>query len=215
MVRTVVTAFGTKLQMVSLLASTDVRKETMEQNYVAYVAPELLAAWFPEGAEALGRYTSSPRPDRIDIVEVRKEGERYIVEANVIEVIEVNTEVAAVYPVTLTFEKRGMNWMIAEMIRGAYSEIPHTQTIIGYWECLPVKDHTIEHTLECAIGIAVDQSDGHFAVNTSLMSQYPVDFPTGTKVRISGVVTPVNQLSSIQKFDIDGIINATVIERVD
>ncbi len=46
------------------------------------------------------------------------------------------------------------------------------------------------------------------------MSQYPVDFPTGTLVRVSGVVTGVEMLSSIQKYDIIGIISATMIEEM-
>ena len=81
-------------------------------------------------------------------------------------------------------------------------------------ECLPHRDTTGPQTMECAFGIAVDQSDGHYAVDTSLMSQYPVDYPTGTKVRVSGVVTPSEQLSSIQKYNIDGIIRATTIEKI-
>jgi hypothetical protein len=91
---------------------------------------------------------------------------------------------------------------------------PQNQTIVGYWECLPHKNTTGPQTMECAFGIAVDQSDGHFGIDTSLMSTYPVDFPTGTRVRVTGVVTPVNQLSSVQKYDIDGIIRATVIEKI-
>lgn len=91
---------------------------------------------------------------------------------------------------------------------------PQSQTVVGYWECLPHKNTSGPQTLECAFGIAIDQSDGHLAVDTSLMSTYPVDYPTGTKVRVTGIVTPVNELSSIQKYDIDGIIRATVIEKL-
>ncbi len=215
-VRDVVTKFGTKLQMVSLLAPTEVRQGTMEKYYSEYVAPELLITWLPEGAEALGRYASSPWPDHIKIQNVRLAGNEYIVDADVIEMTNTDggTEIAATYPIALTLQKREGKWMITSMEKGAYSEIPHRQTIVGYWECLPVADTSTEHTLECAIGIAVDQSDGHFAVNTALMSQYPVDLPMGTKVRVSGVITPANQLSSTQKYDIDGIINATVIEKI-
>ena len=68
--------------------------------------------------------------------------------------------------------------------------------------------------MECAFGIAVDKSDGHYAVSMSLMSTYPVDFPTGTHVRVTGVVTPADQLNSVQKYDIDGIINATEIQKI-
>ncbi len=87
-------------------------------------------------------------------------------------------------------------------------------TEFGTWECLPVKDPSQPHTLECAFGIAVDQSDAHYAVDTQFMPSQPVDFPTGAKVRVTGKVTPVEQLSSIQKYDIDGIISATSIEKI-
>jgi hypothetical protein len=215
-VRRVVTEFGATLQKVSLLASTADRKAAMELHYAPYVSPELIAAWIPEGKEALGRYASSPWPERIDIVEVREENNYFVVEGNVIEVVngEEGTTPAAVYPVTLTLEKISDKWLITKMNKGAYSELPQRRTIVGYWECLPHKDRTGPQTLECAFGIAVDQSDGHYAVDTRLMGAYPIDFPTGTKVRVSGVVTPADQLSSTQKYDIDGIIRATVIEKI-
>ena len=38
---------------------------------------------------------------------------------------------------------------------------------------------------------------------------------TTTTQRVTGVVTPANQLSSEQKYDIDGIIGATSIERLE
>jgi len=217
-VRALVSEFGTKLQFVPLLAPTAERKAAMESHYAPYVAPELIAAWAPEGAEALGRYASSPWPERIEIVEVRQEGRNFVVEGNVIEITSVEAgtgrAAAAVYPVTLALEKRGEGWRIVKAEKGAYSEIPHRQSIVGFWECLPHKDTSGPQTLECAFGIAVDQSDAHYAVNTALMSTYPVDYPTGTKVRVTGIVTPANQLSSPQKYDIDGIISATVIEKI-
>ncbi len=217
-IETMVMEFGTKLRMVSLLAPTAERKAAMDANYSAYVAPELLAAWYPEGAEALGRYTSNPWPESMGVVEIRNTGaDTYAVEANIVEVTTAPggaVEPAAVQPVTLAVEKRGGTWLIVEMEKGAYSQLPTRQTVVGYWECLPHKDTTGPQTMECAFGIAIDQSDGHYAVNTSLMSTYPVDFPTGTKVRVTGIVTPANQLSSIQKYDIDGIISATLIEKI-
>jgi hypothetical protein len=213
-VRIVVSEFGARLKNVSLAAPTAERHSAMEANYRAYVAPELLAQWSQEGAVALGRYSSSPWPENIDIVEVRSTDGSYVVQGNVIEFAngtDGDSQVAAVYPVTLTLEKREGQWMITEAEKGAYSELPQRRTIVGYWECLPHKDTTGPQTTECALGIAVDQSDGHYAVNTALMAAHPIDFSTGTKVRVTGVVTPANQLSSIQKYDIDGIINATEI----
>lgn len=139
-VRQVVTDFGTKIQMVSLLAPEAERRAAMQANYGPYVAPELITAWVPEGAEALGRYASSPWPEKIDIVEIRSEGKNRVVEGNVVEVTNADndkTTAAAVYPVTLTLEQRDGQWMIIKTEKGSYSQLPQRQTIIGYWECLP------------------------------------------------------------------------------
>ncbi len=217
-VRSLVNEFGKKLQLVTLLASGEERKAAMDAAYGAYVAPELLTKWYPEGEVALGRHSSSPWPDRIDIVEVRPVDGNFVVEANVIEVandVSGSTTAAAVYPITLSLEKRDGEWRIVKMEKGSYSTLPTRQSIVGFWECLPPKDKNGPHTMECAFGIAVDQSDGHYAVDTALMATYPVDFPMGTKVRVTGVVTPVQNMSSIQKYDIDGIISATTIEKVE
>lgn len=216
-VRQVVTEFGTKLQAVPLLAPAETRKAAMEENYGPYVAPELLDRWAAGSSEALGRSVSSPWPERIDIVEVRQEGDTYVVEGNVREIA--NTEgggtvVVAVYPVTLTLQKmQDGEWRIVQAAKGAYSEIPRPQAIIGTWECLPHKDQTGPQTMECALGVAVDTAT-HYGVSTELMATYPVDFPTGAKVRVAGTVTPVEQLSALQKYDITGVIHATAIERI-
>jgi len=87
---------------------------------------------------------------------------------------------------------------------------PERVSVVGYWECLPKKGDG-PHTMECAFGIAIDQSDGHYAINTALMSTYPVDYSTGTKVRVSGTLHPAEPNTS---YDIDGIIWATTIEKI-
>jgi len=51
-------------------------------------------------------------------------------------------------------------------------------------------------------------------VDTSAMSIYPIEYPTGTHVKIEGIVVPADQLSSIQKYNIDGIIRATSIQKI-
>jgi hypothetical protein len=219
LVRALITDFGTKLQMVPLLAPAAERKAAMETYYKFHVAPELIAQWAPEGAEALGRSTSSPWPERIEIADVQKTAPgAYKVEANVIEVANIasTTQVVAVYPVTFALEERGTQLLIVKMEKGPYSEIPHRQTVVGFWECLPHKAGQ-PTTEECALGIAVDQSDGHFALDLGLMARAPVEYDPGTKVRVEGVVTPANQLSSVQwqKYDIDGIISATTIQEVE
>lgn len=166
-------------------------------------------------AAAAGFATSSQRVDVVSVEQIG-EGAVYRVEANVIQLsADALATPLGVQPVTLMIEQQGEAWVITEAERGAYSELPQRQTVVGFWECLPKKGPG-PHTMECAFGIAKDQSDGHLAVNTQLMSRAPVDYPVGTKVRIEGVVTPAQMLSSDQwrSYDIDGIINATSIEIV-
>ncbi|OGC88887.1 hypothetical protein A2419_02560 [Candidatus Adlerbacteria bacterium RIFOXYC1_FULL_48_26] len=156
------------------------------------------------------------KPSKINIVSIAprasgKAFESYQVEANIVETV--SGSPSGVYPVSITVEKQGGSWMITALTKGAYSELPQRTTITGIWECLPHKGDG-PHTMECAFGIAKDQSDGHYAVDTSLMSTYPVDYPTGTHLKIEGIVTPANQLSSVQKYDIDGIIRATSITKI-
>lgn len=215
-IRTMVTEFGTKLQLVSLMSPT--ASADMSAHYSAYLAPELLAAWQQDPSQALGRRTSSPWPERVEIVEVVSTGGPYVVNANILESANdgTGTQPFAVQPVTLTVENRNSAWVITHVEKGSYSQLPQRQTVVGYWECLPKKGPG-PHTMECAFGIALDQSDGHMAVNTMLMSQMPVEYAVGTKVRIEGVVTPANQLSAAQwqSYDIDGIISATSIQIVE
>lgn len=112
------------------------------------------------------------------------------VQGNVIKVANGNNEIeiAAVYPVTVE----------------------------GYWECLPHKNTQGPQTGECAIGIAVDQSDAHYALDLQALPNQPVSFPTGTRVLVEGTMVPASQLNSDiwQKYPIDGIISVTNVLRI-
>lgn len=211
--------FGGLMRNISLL-SPDAAAQIQAQ-YAMYATPELVGQWVANPSEAPGRKTSSPWPDHINVVSVVPKAsgaafQSYQVEVNVVEVTSAQggTAAAGVYPVSVGVEKRNGQWMITSWTPGAYSELPQQVTIDGIWECLPHKDKTGPQTMECAFGLAKDQSDGHYAISTALMSQYPVDYATGTHVRVTGVLTPANQLSSIQKYDIDGIIQATSITKL-
>jgi hypothetical protein len=212
-VRTVIKNFGNSLKMVSLLAPD--ASTQIQTYYSAYVTPELLASWAADPALATGRQTSSPWPERIDIVNVQINGTRAAVEGSVIEVTSADAPLvpAAVYPVTMALEKRGDTWLITSLAKGAYSELPKQVTVTGIWECLPHKDTNGPQTMECAFGIQADDGS-HYAIDTRLMSEYPVDYATGSRVRVQGTLTPVEALSSIQKYDIKGIVSATTIEEI-
>lgn len=96
------------------------------------------------------------------------------------------------------------------------SILPERVSVVGYWECLPHRNATGPQTKECMLGLALDQSDGHLALDLSLMSSYAVDLSVGTKVRVEGIFIPANQLSTNQwdKYDIDGVLSATAIKKV-
>lgn len=209
--------FGKKLRNVSLLMPEADLQQKMEAEYGAYVTPELLLRWQEAPGEALGRSVSSPWPERIEVVSITRGGNAYIVEGNVIEVTSADapSEPAAVYPVTLTMENRDGKWLIAEVQKGAYSKLPGRITVLGQWECLPHTNQVGPQTLECAFGIKSDDGK-HYGVDLALLEIAPVDYPTGTRIRVEGVLTRKEALSSNvwQKYPIEGIIGVTGIDEI-
>lgn len=122
----IVEAFGKKLQAVSLLAPKDILEKSMKENYGEFVSQELLEKWIsnPEGAP--GRLTSSPWPDRIEILEVKQLSEnKYQVQGKIIEIANAKdsgTEVVAKRPITLVLEMLDGKWLITAAELGEYEE---------------------------------------------------------------------------------------------
>lgn len=71
-----VVAFGERLAAVSTTGPAAAAREAMRAQYGPLVAPELLARWQAEPAQAPGRAVSSPWPDRIAVRRVRRLGPR-------------------------------------------------------------------------------------------------------------------------------------------
>jgi len=69
--RDVVLRFGERLQRVSLLAPDSLARASIRSEYGGFVSPALLETWLEHPSGAPGRVTSSPWPDRIEIVEAR------------------------------------------------------------------------------------------------------------------------------------------------
>ncbi len=220
-IRAQVTEFGLKLKNVSLLMPVNDLKKQLTVEYAKYLTPELLAVWQKDPTKALGRRVSSPWPEKINIVEITKLGEdAYKVEGNVVEVTSTDTssagQLVALYPVTFRVEKIGDTWLIAEATQGSYSEVPQKIVVEGVWECLPHKDTSGPQTLECGFGIKADQNGAHYALDLQSLKEYPVNFPTGSRIRVEGTFVPVEQLSSNawQKYPIKGIISVTKIDTI-
>jgi len=177
----------------------------MEAQYSRLVSPELLGQWKADPSAAIGRAVSNPVPDSIDIVSVESVADgTYRVSGNVIEVTASDPKKpAAVYPLTLIVERRGGAWLITATEKGAYSELPQERTLTGETVCLPHKD-TSGITLECAIGLQTGPEEFYGLDMSGLQSGTYLD--TGKRVEVTGTVTPVEALSSIQKYDIRGVM---------
>lgn len=115
-VNRVVEDFGRKLQLVSLLAPEDVLEKSMQEHYGGFVSPGLLEQWLKDPVNAPGRLTSSPWPDRIEILSTEKISEEaYEVKGEIIEVADVEKkEIVAKRPIILVVEKTDGKWMICD-----------------------------------------------------------------------------------------------------
>jgi len=126
-VANIVESFGKKLQEVSLLAPKEVLEKSMKESYGDFVTSELIEKWIRDPMNAPGRLTSSPWPDRIEILAIDKLTEdRYEVKGEVIEVTsteKTEDRIAAKRPITLAVRKIDGRWLIDDVKLGDYEEI--------------------------------------------------------------------------------------------
>lgn len=117
-VRTVVEAFGKSLKQVSLTAEPQVASKAITNIYAPYLTSTLLNSWALEPDLALGKVTSSPWPERIEITQMTKSTDtEYHVMGNVIQVTSdtLNQEHGASQdPIDLIVQKVHSEWLINE-----------------------------------------------------------------------------------------------------
>jgi len=123
-VTNIVESFGKKLQEVSLLAPKEVLEKSMKESYGDFVTSELIAKWINDPMNAPGRLTSSPWPDRIEILAIEKSsGNEYKVDGEIIEVTSIEKEeggIAAKRLITLAIKKIDNRWLINDVKLGEY-----------------------------------------------------------------------------------------------
>jgi len=120
-VRELVTEFGKRLQMVSLLAPEDSLRASLEENYGGLVSSELLSKWADRPENAPGRLVSSPWPDRIEITSIEEVEEGYKVQGKIVEVTSAEEDKpAAERPITLTVTEAEGKWIIVDVVLGDY-----------------------------------------------------------------------------------------------
>ncbi len=95
-------------------------------------------------------------------------------------------------------------------LSGPPNYTPYRTTLTGTQVCLPHKNTSGPQTLECAIGMKADSGE-YYALDFNLMSQTPPNIPSGARFTASGVITPVENLSSDhwQKYNMKGIFSVT------
>ncbi|MCL5071020.1 MAG: hypothetical protein M1308_09010 [Actinobacteria bacterium] len=120
-IKTIVESFGKVLASVSLLSPPDIFENDIKKYYSPFLSKELISEWMENPSEALGRLTSSPWPDHIEIIEVKKVTvNKYEVSANVVEITSVEEAqggYADKYGVDLTLERINEEWLIVEAVK--------------------------------------------------------------------------------------------------
>jgi hypothetical protein len=108
--------FGTRLQMVSLLAPDAVQE--LQKQYAEFVSPALLEAWLNDISKAPGRMVSSPWPDRIEITNLSSESsDRYEITGYIVEITSTEVgsgETPAKIPVRIVVQRAQGGWLISE-----------------------------------------------------------------------------------------------------
>ncbi len=87
---------------------------------------------------------------------------------------------------------------------------PKRMTLSGTYVCLPHKDTSGPQTLECALGLKADNGK-YYALDFNLMSQTRPNLKTGDRITATGIMTPVENLSSDhwKVYPITGIFSIT------
>jgi len=118
-VKSLITNFGEKLKMVSILAPEDILMKSIEENYSEYISTNLLEKWKQDPKSAPGRLTSSPWPDRIEILDLEKVSENeYEVTGEIVEVTSTdqsNGKATSKIPVVLKVINDNGKWVIDDV----------------------------------------------------------------------------------------------------
>lgn len=101
----------------------------------------------------------------------------------------------------------------SERVTGENENIPGgvergSSTLSGTFGCLPHRDTDGPVTMECAFGIHADNGS-YYALDTSAIAMERImAISSGSRIRVTGVVVPIEALSSDQwlTYDIEGIM---------
>jgi hypothetical protein len=200
----VVTEFGSKLQMVSLLAPVDILKKSMQENYGDFVSQPLLDKWINNPENAPGRLVSSPWPERIEILSIEKlTEETYEVNGEIIEVTN-NGGIAAKRPITLVVKMDNNHWLIDNVTLGDYEDrnsINYQNPQYGFEFSLPESWKGYTLVAENWEGLAIDNSQGEKIIETgpTMLIRHPKWTAENPRQDIPIMIFTLAQWNSLQK----------------
>lgn len=125
LIENIVKEFGSKLKNVSLLAPKIVVENSMKDNYSNLVRKELIENWVKNPLEAPGRLTSSPWPDKIEVINIKEmtkysyEVRGYIAETTSID--KQDNSITSTIPITIIVKNINNNWLIDNVNLGEYN----------------------------------------------------------------------------------------------
>lgn len=124
--------FGERMKNVSLLAPTEILNQNIREAYGDLVSVDLIDKWVIDPESAPGRLVSSPWPDRIEILKIKRLfSESYEISGDIIEITSAETEeggIAAKRSIVLTVSKTDGKWLITDAVLGEYDDTASWKT---------------------------------------------------------------------------------------
>lgn len=210
-VMTQVVDFGKKLSMVSLQAPTDIVAKSIQENYGAYVSTTLMDAWVKDPSRAPGRLTSSPWPDRIEVLNSTKVSvDTYEVKGEIIEITSqetINGGAVSKHPITLVVKKIDNRWLIdAVRVSGdpmVNDAITYLNTQYGFNFSLPMswKGYTIVKDEWKGIAVGDPQNKQPLETGKMISIRHPQWTAQKPRQDIPIMIFAISQWNSLQKGD--------------
>lgn len=203
-----VQTFGAAMRLVSLLAPEDAVNESIQEHYGEFVSPALLEKWLGNPANAPGRTTSSPWPDRIEILGINNMADDFFeVKGEIIEVTSVEKaggKAAFKKPVTIVVKKTGEQWLIDDFIIDANAEnetVSYKSAEYGFSFVLPDSWQGYQIVNDRWEGLAIEgQQSGAVAETGPLVSiRHPQWTPQDRRQDIPVMVFTLTQWDALQR----------------
>jgi hypothetical protein len=225
-IRELVGRLGARLKNVSLLGPADEVRDAIRREYEPLVTAELLQRWLADPATAPGRLTSSPWPERIEILETRPIGGRFEVHAEIVEATSADA-VARRVPVAIEVVPVNGQWRISAWSTPDSSQPvgaggPDAAAVIeAYYRAVNDRAYDRAYALWAeggrASGQSLDQFRSRFAgttrVTASVGSAGRIEGAAGSRyVKVPVTIASTQQNGESRRFAGTYVLRRSVVE---